>query len=186
MSEDQLRLAVIVGSVRTGRFAPVVANWFVPLAESRADFKPDVIDLADFDLPVHLDGGGDTAEYAKRIDVADAFVVVTPEYNHGYPGSLKIAIDTVRDEWKAKPVAFVSYGGAAGGLRAVQQLKTVFTELQAVPVREGVPLAFVHDRFDEYGDLRDGEKMASIAHSMLDQLAWWGSALRRARGNGRP
>src|SRR5918998_5196989 len=111
-------LAVIVGSVREGPFGPVVAGWFVGQAKQRDDVSVDVIDLADTPIP--------STNYSSRIGAADAFVVVTPEYNHGYPGPLKTAIDSVGREWQAKPVGFVSYGGLSGGLRAVEQLRVVF------------------------------------------------------------
>jgi NAD(P)H-dependent FMN reductase len=98
-----IALGVIVGSVRDGRFGPVVADWFVGQARQRDDVGVDVIDLADTPFP--------SAEFASRIGAADAFVIVTPEYNHGYPGLLKTAIDSVGRERHAKPVGFVSYGG---------------------------------------------------------------------------
>ena len=132
------RLAVIVGSTREGRFAPTVANWFVDQARTRADIDIDVIDLADArPAAVYPASARDAVDaYAERIDRADGFVVVTPEYNHGYPASLKQAIDLAHHEWRAKPVAFVSYGGMAGGLRAVEQLRQVFAELHATTVRD--------------------------------------------------
>src|SRR5580698_3134029 len=89
MAADPYRLAVIIGSVRAGRFGPVPAEWFMTQVSQRQDVKPDVIDLATLDLPADLSGGGDAAEFRRRIAEADAFVVITPEYNHGYPGGLK-------------------------------------------------------------------------------------------------
>jgi NAD(P)H-dependent FMN reductase len=126
MAAGKLKLAVIVGSIRDGRYCPTVSAWFAGQAQAHADYDVDVIDLADVPLP--LQGQvtpvptGDYAApevraFAKRIGAADGFVIVTPEYNHGYPGPLKIAIDAVYPEWIAKPVGFVSYGGIAGGLR---------------------------------------------------------------------
>ena len=181
MEDTALRLAVIIGSVRSGRVGPVVANWFLTQLKEREDFTFDVIDLAALDLPATLDGGGDTASFSDRVDAADAFVIVTPEYNHGYPGGLKTAIDTLRDEWRAKAVGFVSYGGTAGGLRSVQLLKPVLTELQAVPVRRTVSLHGVEELFDDVVSLRDGAAATQAAQEMLTQLAWWGRALREAR-----
>lgn len=178
---SQFHLAVIVGSVRAGRFGPVVADWLLTQLKHHDAFQVDVIDLAEVDLPVDLGGGGDTAAYAARIDAAEAFVVVTPEYNRGYPGGLKVAIDTVRDEWRAKPVAFVSYGGTAGGLRSVEQLRQVFGELQAVTIRECVSFHRAHDLFDDKGRLRQAERPDAAARSMLDQLASWAAVLRYGR-----
>jgi NAD(P)H-dependent FMN reductase len=181
MDADPYRLAVIIGSVRAGRFGPVPAEWFMTQVSQRQDVKPDVIDLATLDLPADLSGGGDAAEFRRRIAEADAFVVITPEYNHGYPGGLKIAIDTAREEWHAKPVGFVSYGGVAGGLRSVEGLRLVFTELQAVTVRLAVSFHWADTLFDENGELGNPGKPAATAQAMLDQLAWWAQALRQAR-----
>ncbi|MCP9490285.1 MAG: NAD(P)H-dependent oxidoreductase [Solirubrobacteraceae bacterium MAG38_C4-C5] len=163
---------VIVGSVREGRFGPTVASWFVGRAQRREDLSTDVIDLA---------AAPDAQPFASRIDAADAFVIVTPEYNHGYPGPLKTAIDSAGSEWQAKPVGFVSYGGLSGGLRAVEQLRVVFAELHAVTVRETVSFHGARARFDERGQPRDRDAVNTAAGAMLDQLAWWARALRQAR-----
>jgi NAD(P)H-dependent FMN reductase len=132
-------------------------------------------------LPADLSGGPAAQAFADRIGEADAFVVVTPEYNHGYPGPLKVAIDTVVEQWQAKPVGFVSYGGVSGGLRAVEQLRGVFAELHAVTVREAVSFAHVWDRFDDDGALREPRRAEAAADRLLAQLGWWARALRRAR-----
>jgi NAD(P)H-dependent FMN reductase len=176
VSEDQLTLAVIVGSVREGRFAPVVANWFIGRAEEQTGVRLDVIDLAESGRT-----GGLPDEFTARIDSADAFIVVTPEYNHGYPGPLKTAIDSVYAEWRAKPVGFVSYGGISGGLRSVEQLRIVFAELHAVTVRETVSFHMAGAQFDEDGRPRDPESVNAAAAALLDQVTWWAHALRDAR-----
>ncbi|MGH3768410.1 MAG: NADPH-dependent FMN reductase [Pseudonocardiaceae bacterium] len=166
-------LAVIVGSVRQGRFGPVVADWFIGQAKQRDDVSVDVIDLADGPIPSH--------HFASRIGAADAFVVITPEYNHGYPGPLKSAIDSVGPEWHAKPVGFICYGGRSGGLRAVEQLRVVFAELHTVTVRETVSFHGASERFDQCGVPREAEAANTAARILLDQLAWWASTLREAR-----
>ncbi|MFP8885687.1 NADPH-dependent FMN reductase [Streptomyces mangrovi] len=171
--QDQYRLAVILGSVREGRFVTTVGEWFAREAVRREDVKLDVIDLA------RPDGDGRT--FGDRIAAADAVVVVVPEYNHSFPGELKAAIDSLKPQWRAKPVGFVSYGGRGGGLRAVEQLRLVFAELHAATVRETVSF---HDAWREFGP--DGEprragEAAGAANALLDQLAWWALALRRAR-----
>ena len=178
-----LRLAIIVGSNREGRFGHVVANWFVTQVEPRADMVIDLIDLADIDLPIAYPSRRSAAvdEYIDRIDIADAYVVVTPEYNHGYPAGLKQAIDLPQKEWRAKPVAFVSYGGKAGGLRAVEQLRQVFAELHAMTVRDSVSFHMAHGLFDEFGEPLESEGCTTTAKTMLDQLSWWAEALRTAR-----
>src|SRR5690606_4522216 len=121
--------------------------------------------------------------YLDRIDAADGFVIVTPEYNHAYPASLKQALDIPGREWRAKPVAFVSYGGLSGGLRAVEQLRPVISELHAVPIRDTVSFHLAHRQFDESGELRDEEPAGRAAATMLDQLVWWSESLRQARAN---
>jgi len=183
VSESPLKLAIIVGSNREGRFGHVVANWFVTQAAERPDMEIDLIDLAKVDLPVALPRRHNAAisEYVERIGRSDAYVVVTPEYNHGYPAGLKQAIDLPPEEWKAKPVAFVSYGGQAGGLRAVEQLRQVFAELHAVTVRDTVSFHMAHRLFDEFGEPRESEGCTTAAKTMLNQLAWWAGALRTAR-----
>jgi NAD(P)H-dependent FMN reductase len=117
--------------------------------------------------------------------MADAFVVVTPEYNHGYPASLKQAIDLPREQWQAKPVAFVSYGGIGGGLRAVEQLRQVFAELHAYTIRDTVSFHNYGELFDRSGQLIDPSGPNAGAKVLLDRLTWWASALRSAR-NARP
>ncbi|MEU9716946.1 NAD(P)H-dependent oxidoreductase [Streptomyces sp. NPDC047976] len=189
MSGSPLKVGVLVGSVRTGRFADKVSRWFVSEAAQRDDMEIHVIDLSEpalvEELKLSLDPLGTstaTPGLAARIDALDAFVVITPEYNHGYPASLKLAIDYVYAEWRAKPVAFVSYGGVAGGLRAVEQLRQVFAEVHAVTVRDTVSFHNPWQRFDEEGRLLDDDGGSSKAASvLLDQLAWWGVTLREGR-----
>ncbi|NYV75843.1 NADPH-dependent FMN reductase [Streptomyces sp. UH6] len=171
-SSAPLRLLVLTGSTREGRFAPVVTGWFLRVAAERDDLTLDPADLAD-----HPDGEG----LAERLAAADAFVVVTPEYNHSFPAPLKQAIDRYRDEWQAKPVGFVSYGGFAGGLRAVEQLRQVFAELHATTVRDSVSFPLAWERFDADGVPHDPAVPEGAAKAMLDQLVWWGRALRAGR-----
>lgn len=179
--EPPLRIAVIIASTRTGRFGETVARWFVNRAEGDDGLTLDLIDLCDIQLPDNLEHTADVAAFTARIDAADAFVVVTPEYNHGYPAALKRAIDAVRAEWQAKPVGFVSYGGLAGGLRAVEQLRQVFAELHAVGIRETVSFHLAHDQFDGDGRLADPRTADTAAATLLRHLTWWGRSLRAAR-----
>ena len=180
---DHLHLAIVVGSTRQGRFAPTVAQWFSGVAALREDMSVDVIDLAEAQLPDMLSHKPppEVSAITSRFASADAFVIVTPEYNHSFPAPLKTAIDWHSEEWHAKPVGFVSYGGNSGGLRAVEQLRQVFAELHAVTVRDTVSLHSVWGKFDSAGLLKDPDRYARPAKSMLDQIAWWGWALREAR-----
>lgn len=178
-----LRLAIIIGSNRQGRFAPTVANWFVEHVRQRDELDVDVIDLAGFDIPSRLGkvGGAAMTPFRERVGRADAFVIVTPEYNHGYPAALKQAIDFVHAEWQAKPIGFVAYGGVSGGLRAVEQLRLVFAELHAVTIRDSVSLHGASQLFDEHGALRNPDPANAAAKLMLDELLWFAQALRAAR-----
>lgn len=183
MTHEPLDVVVILGSTREGRFGPVVARWFMRQARARNDMQVQLLDLVDVDLPSAYPAERSDAvnAFVRRIGGADAFVVVTPEYNHGYPAALKQALDLPYDEWRAKPVGFVSYGGAAGGLRAVEQLRQVFAELHVATMRDSVSFHMVGGRFDSDGNPYDPEGCDRAAATMLDQLAWWGNALRTAR-----
>ncbi|MEU7909186.1 NAD(P)H-dependent oxidoreductase [Actinoplanes sp. NPDC049118] len=169
MSAEPLRVAVIVASTREGRFGPTVAAWFSGVARGRTDLAVEIVDLADEDT------------VTKQLGVADAFVVVTPEYNHSYPAPLKAVIDAHRDEWLAKPVGFVSYGGLSGGLRAVEHLRQVFAELHAVTVRDTVSFHGGRQCFGADGLPTDPSDCGAAAQRLLGQVAWWGQTLRDAR-----
>jgi NAD(P)H-dependent FMN reductase len=181
--ERSLRLAIIVGSTRQGRFAPTVAAWFADRAQQRGDLTIDVIDLAGSGLPDVLGSTPvpEVAAMSARLSAADAFVVVTPEYNHSFPAALKNAIDWHYSEWRTKPVGFVSYGGASGGLRAVEQLRQVFAELHTVTVRDTVSFHGGARQFGSDGVPLEPARPNAAAGRMLDQLAWWARALREAR-----
>lgn len=178
-----LELAVIVGSTREGRFGIQVARWFTGLARRRADLHVDVIDLADVDLPSAWtrEHSPSVADYLARLDRADAFVVITPEYNHSFPAALKQAVDLAHSQWHAKPVGFVSYGGQSGGLRAVEHLRGVFAELHATTVRDVVSLHNPWGLFEGDGERLEGVGAVPAAELLLDRVAWWGRALRAAR-----
>ena len=192
MSEsEKQRLAIIIGSVREGRFGPVVASWVAGQAREHGGFDIDVVDLAEFEIPLSLPAAspkyaGDSyprpegmASLTARLAEAEGFIVVTPEYNHSYPASLKAAIDWHFTQWTAKPVGFVSYGGAAGGRHAVLHLENVFTELHAVTIRDGLTFP---SYFTTWHDGRPLDPAAAgYAKTLLDQLAWWAAALSAAR-----
>ncbi|MGF1427420.1 NADPH-dependent FMN reductase [Kitasatospora sp. LaBMicrA B282] len=187
-----LRVAVIIGSARGGRLGPTVADWFTAFAGRLEDLELDVIDVAELDLPVAMPGwdglptpapatAAALAEVGPRLAAAEAFVVITPEYNHSYPASLKSLIDWHYTPWQAKPVGFVSYGGLGGGLRAVEHLRQVFAELHATSVRDSVSLHGPWSGVGPDGAPLDPAVAEGSAKGMLDQLLWWGRALRTAR-----
>ncbi|MEU0060221.1 NAD(P)H-dependent oxidoreductase [Streptomyces sp. NPDC006334] len=187
--DDTLRTAVIIGSTRDGRFGPVVADWIAGHIARREDMEVDLIDLVETPLPNVFPAFGQTPadEAVAQLDAvsprparADTFVIVTPEYNHSFPAPLKNAVDRHNEQWRAKPVGFVSYGGLAGGLRAVEQLRLVLAELHAVTIRNTVSF---HNYGEVFGaDGRPTDPGCDVAaQAMLDQLTWWGQALREAR-----
>jgi NAD(P)H-dependent FMN reductase len=190
-THEKSRLVIIVGSVRDGRFGPTVASWVAGRARGHGGFDADVVDLAGVDIPLSLPAAppkfaGD--DYPRpegmkaltaRLTAADAFIIVTPEYNHSYPASVKALIDWHFTQWTAKPVAFVSYGGVAGGRHAVLHLENVLTELHAVTIRDGLSFPSYFTGWQDGNPL--DEHAAGYAKTMLVQLDWWARALRSAR-----
>ena len=168
--QSELRLAVITGGAGEGRFGDLIADWLLEEVRRSKLFRIDHVDLRELELPWarpsdEAAAPEATAALLARLRQADAFLVVTPEYNHGYPAPLKHAIDLGYAEWHAKPVAFVSYGGMSGGLRAVEQLRQVFVELHAVTVRDGVSFHRVEEQFDAHGAVRDAAAVGAAAAS---------------------
>lgn len=178
-----IHLALIYGSNRAARLCDTVAGWAAREVRAHGSFTLDTFDPAALRLPVALARTPDvaTVRLRQRIRAADAYLVVTPEYNHGYPAPLKQLIDAAYDDWHAKPVAFVSYGGVSGGLRAVEQLRQVFGALHAVAIHDSIALADVWRRFDQDGSLREATDTERAMQAMLAQLRWWAVALRNAR-----
>jgi len=181
MQPDNLHLAIILGSVREGRFGPTVATWFAGQAEAHGAYTVDLIDLAGLDIPADMAASPVTDEFARRIEAADAVVVVTPEYNHSFPGPLKTAIDAIKAPWQAKPVGLVAYGGMSGGLRAAEALRVVFAEVHALTVRDTVSFHGARGQFDPNGEPVNPDGVNAAARVLLDQLEWWGRALREAK-----
>ena len=180
---DTINVVLIYGSVRDGRYCDIVAKWARAQIAAHAEFSLEIIDPAELALPVRMtrNEAGDLDKLKEQIGNADAFVIVTPEYNHGYSAALKHLIDSVYGEWQAKPVAFVSYGAASGGLRAVEQLRQVFAELHIASMRNTVSFVNVWEQFDEHGRLHAPERPEKAMAMMLAQLHWWAIALRNAR-----
>ncbi|MFE7744864.1 NADPH-dependent FMN reductase [Nocardia sp. NPDC057455] len=192
MSNAPLKLAVIIGSVREGRFGPVVATWFTEQARRHGVFEVDVIDLAESHIPLELPAVPPAmdpnpprpegmTDLTRRLAAADAFVIVTPDYNRSIPASLKAVIDWHFTQWDAKAIGFVGYSGASGGLLAIEHLRQIFNELNAHTVRHYVSFPRYYLLFDDEGQLREPEEPAAAATAMLDQLRWWASALVAAR-----
>lgn len=188
---EPLRIGIILGSTRTGRFADRPAKWLLELAQKREDAAFELVDLRDYALPFFDEPKSPAREpskneaaqrWARKVNELDAFVFVTGEYNHSIPASLKNAIDYVYKEWNRKAAGFVAYGGA-GGARAVEQLRLILVELQVAPIRSAVHIG--RPEFMEL--LMQGKTFADFPHLeqaatiLLDDIVWWGRTLRAGR-----
>ena len=183
-----LRIAIIIGSTRPGRKAEAVARWVYEIAAKRGDASFEVVDIADFDLPL-LDepvppimnqySKPHTKAWAAKIATFDAFVFVTPEYNHSTSAALKNAIDFLYREWNDKAAGFVGYGGA-GGTRAVENLRLVMGEIKMADVRAQVALSLYND-FENFSIFKPRPQQEAAVNAMLDDLIPWGQALQTMR-----
>jgi NAD(P)H-dependent FMN reductase len=188
MSDQMLKIAIILGSTRPGRNGEAVIQWVNEIAKKRTDASFELIDIKDYNLPL-LDEpippsmGQYTKEHTKiwsaKIDSFDAYVFVTAEYNHGIPGALKNAIDFLFKEWNNKVAGFVSYGGA-GGVRAVEQLRLVMAELKVATVRTQVLLS-LHTDFENFTKFKPAAFQEKSANTLLDEVITWGGALKALR-----
>jgi NAD(P)H-dependent FMN reductase len=176
---EALRLVVVVAHGTVSRSRSVIADWFVAQARRHPDFTVEVIDLADHEVPSTLHRDSALESLVPVLEAADAFVFVTAEYNHGYPGGLKNFIDAYRHEWWGKVAGFVSYGGRSGGLRAVEQLRQVIIEQHMVSIRDS--LSFDTARHPAEAAFPLDPSTAQAAAALLDQLSWWATALRTQR-----
>jgi NAD(P)H-dependent FMN reductase len=191
---DKLNIKIILGSIRENRFGDKPAKWIYDIASVMPEISVELLDLRDYKLPIFAEAvspaqvKGEYASeevnvWAKKIAEADGFVIVTPEYNHGYTSALKNNMDYLYKEWNKKPVVFVAYGNS-GGTRAVEQLRQVAIELQMAPVRNAVHINAPWNLVEPDGTLKAGalDAYATSAKNMLDQLIWWTKALKVARG----
>ena len=169
---------IIVGSVRPGRVGLPVSRWVESVAAERAGFEIDFVDLAELALPFMDEPNHPSKrEYTKphtfawseRVDAADAFIFVTPEYNHSYSPALKNAIDFLSQEWWRKPVGFVSYGGVSAGSRGVMSIESVLTTVGLVKTGANVEIPFVGTRITG-GQFESNEKETAILGKLLDEL----------------
>jgi NAD(P)H-dependent FMN reductase len=180
-------LGVIVSSTRTGRAGLAIADWFVELAVKDGRFDVRMLDLKAIDLPMLEEPNHPrlghytnpkTEEWSTLVSAMDAFVFVTPEYNHGCPPALLNALDHLFVEWQYKAAGFISYGGVSGGTRSVHMIRPVLTILKLVSIPEVVNIPF----FSQYMDKQSGKFLAIEAHQkaaelMLTELLRWSSAL---------
>jgi NAD(P)H-dependent FMN reductase len=192
-----IRVAIVLGSTRPGRRGEAVARWVLEHAAQRADAAFEIVDVADFALPlldepmppmaVAMRGGEytkpHTRKWSETIASFDGFVFVTPEYNHSMPAALKNAIDFLYKEWNDKAAGFVSYGGGANGTRAVTALRLVMAEVRVADVRAQLGLN-MHADWEGYTAFKPGPQHAKQLTAMLDEVVAWSGALKPLRSRG--
>ena len=184
------KLKIILASTRPGRKGPAIAVWMEEIARKHPTFEVTLLDLKEINLPfmdephhprLQKYQQEHTKKWSSIIAEADAFIFVTAEYNYGYPAPLKNALDFLFVEWNYKPVAFVSYGGIAGGTRAVQALKQVVTAQKMMPITESVNIPFFTKYIDDQEKFNGDEVHQKAADDMMNELAKWTEALKPMR-----
>ncbi len=182
----QLFIPVILGTAREGRRSENAARFVLEEVKKRAEVESELMDARDFRLPVTDNSEeSDTAKrFEKIVSRADGFIIVSPEYNHGYPGELKMMLDMLYEQYARKPVAIcgVSSGGM-GGVRMVEQLRLVAIEFHMVPIQTAVYFSNIGKLFDGNGVITDLSYSQRV-QKLLDELIWYGQALKAARANG--
>ncbi len=194
MDTNTIQLKIILGSTRPMRFSEKAGAWIIDLATKHPEFNVELLDLRDYPMPYYEEPMSPSQikvgdyklamvnTWGRKIEEGDAFLIVAPEYNHGYSAVLKNALDYVYAPWNNKPVAFVSYGSVGGG-RSVEQLREVAVELQMAPIRQAVHIQAPWFLTDEKGGLNTGalDPYAESAQAMLEQLLWWAQTLKAGR-----
>lgn len=199
-SINPIKIKIIIGSTRQGRFSEKPAQWIFEEAKKLEDVEVELLDLRDYNMPFFdspispsmAQGKYENEvvrKWSEKINDGDAFIVVTPEYNHGYPAVLKNAMDVIYPEWNRKPIGFVSYGSAMGA-RSVEQLRQVAVELQMAPIRHAIHIP--NDIFfaammgkspegpEMFESIRKGP-MGDPVEKFFNDLLWWARALKSAR-----
>nr|WP_237721564.1 NADPH-dependent FMN reductase [Paenisporosarcina sp. TG20] len=177
-----LKIGIVLGSTREGRVSPQVGEWVKELADKRGDAEYEIIDIADFKLPLLGEAGGDAsgaAAWSTQINGCDGFVFIVQEYNHSITGALKNAVDYLRDEWNNKAAGIVSYG-SVGGARATEHLRGILSELQVAHVRVHPALSLFTD-FENGSVLKPKDEQEVSVSQMLDQVIPWTTALKTIR-----
>lgn len=191
---EALKIKIILGSTRPRRFSKHPGTWILGLAEKIDEIEPELLDLRDYEMPFYEESVSPATEkgagyekpavkqWAEKIEEADGFIIVTPEYNHGCSAVLKNALDYVWYPWNRKPVAFIGYGNA-GGARSVEQLREVAVELEMVSTRRAVHITSPWNLVDENNNLKEGvlDSYEKSAQNMLEELVEWGSVMREVR-----
>lgn len=187
-----LKIQVIIGSTRPSRFSEKPAQWIFETLKKNPEVDAELLDLRDYPLPFFAEPVSPSyakepytneivQKWTQKIGEADGYIIVTPEYNHGYPAVLKNALDYVYHNWNKKPVGFVSYG-SVGGARAVEQLREVAVELQMVPIRSAIHISGdTYMAASKEENQNPFEPLNQRAEDLINQLLWWAKTLKSAR-----
>lgn len=189
---EKPKIHVILASIREGRAGEKVAKWFMDTVAGFEGADLELVDLRDYPLPMFADAESPSSRQGRhklpevqrwidKVAEADGYIILTPEYNHGYSSALKNALDYPYKEWNGKAIGFVGYGGSAGGARAVEQLRQVAGELQMYDVRPQVTITIVWTAFDEQGKLKNSEMHDKNAHMVAEAVAKLAAQLKSSR-----
>lgn len=183
-----LKIGIVTGSTRPGRVNLQVAEWVKQIADKRSDVSFEIVDIADYQLPLYDEAipaaygqyaHEHTKKWAAKIGSLDGFIFVTPEYNHSFSPALKNAIDFIYGEWNNKVAGFVSYG-SGGGIRAVEQLRQIMSEIQIADVRAQVFMSLFSD-FENFSVFKPDPRHEASLETVLDQVISWSKALKAVR-----
>ncbi len=192
---QSLKIQVIIGSTRPNRFSEKPAQWIYEEAKKKQDVQIELLDLRDYPMPYYNEPMSPTRlkdnysdemvkKWVEKVGEADGYIIVSPEYNHGYPAVLKNALDYPYYEWNKKAVGFVAYGNV-GGARAVEQLRQVAIELQMAPIKTAIHIPgpiFLAVRNQKEGEVSNPfEPLHERADMFLNEMIWWSKALKVAR-----
>jgi len=183
VGEENLFIPVILGTARKGRLSEHAAKFVFEIVKKRAGVETQFVDVKDFGLSAtdNTETSAKAKKFGGLVARADALLIVSPEYNHGYPGELKLALDQAYKQYARKPVAICGVsGGGLGGARMVEQLRQVVIELSMVPVRGAVYFSKVNELFDASGNIADASYEAKV-NKLLEELEWHARALKKER-----
>lgn len=183
-NNGSLFMPILLGSARAGRRSEMAARYVLGEAKADGQFETDLIDVRNYlDRSVTAGMAEDKSKkWSKTMSRADGLIIVSPEYNHGYPGELKLMLDEIYEEYHRKPAAICGVsGGGIGGARMVEVLRISLIELQMVPIRNAVYFSNVKNLFDQSGKIHEPEVYTGRLKTMFDELVWYAQALKAAR-----
>lgn len=182
MDKGNLRIGIILGSMRQGRVSPQVGEWVKGITDERADAEYEIVDIREYQLPFYGEGNGEepgSKAWQQTIDRLDGYVFIVQEYNHSITGALKNALDSAYKEWNKKAAGIISYG-SAGGARAAEHLRGILGELSVADVRVN-PTFSLFTEFEQYKTFKPSDLHANNVNAMLDQVIAWSGVLKSLR-----